>query len=396
MVKYKVILLLKKMKNYTLIILFLFFASRICLSTTNFVFIHHSVGENWLEQGELRTQLTGSGFNVHDITYGDSVPGIPVPGMQPNGDFTDVKDWYFWFHNFLDGVLEWECSSGEHNQIVMFKSCFPNSGIAEDGVAPGNPTNDNRTIWNYKAAYCSLTNIFAQHGNVLFIVVTAPPMRPGDGYRSDDGARARIFNNWLKKDFVDSYIDSTGLRNVVVFDLFDMLATAPTKPRGANALSPIYRTRDSHPNVKGSRLLTGAFMPYFRNAVDFWISGVNETSAPLKSVKVKMKISGKMLKLKANVDSFPIPPVSADIIINTNIVQHFNNFISHGKAYISKAVTAGGKKVMLKLINKREPVIILKLRDIDIPNGCLSFKIIIDNEKEYVIDILADTKGRFP
>jgi hypothetical protein len=384
------------MKKYTLIILFLFLAAGECLSTTNFVFIHHSVGENWLEQGGLRTQITSSGFNVHDITYGDDVPGVPVPGMQPNGDFTDIKDWYFWFHNFLDGVLEWECSPGEYNQIVMFKSCFPNSGITEEGVAPGNPTNDNRSMWNYKAAYCSLTNVFAQHSNVLFIAVTAPPMRPGDGYRSDEGARARVFNNWLKKDFVNSYIDSTGLRNVAVFDLFDILATASTKPRGANALSPMYRTRDSHPNVKGSRSATGAFMPYFRNAVNFWISGVNETSAPLKSVKVKIKISGKMLKLKANIDSLDDMPVSADILIKTNLVQHFDNFTSHGKCYISKAVSISGKKATLKIVNKREPVIILKLRDIDIPNGTIPLKVIINSEKVYVVDILTDAKGRFP
>ena len=384
------------MKKYTLIILFLVLTARICLSATNFVFIHHSVGENWLDQGELRTRLTASGFNVHDITYGDNVPGIPVPGMQPNGDFTDVKDWYFWFHNFLDGVLEWECSPGEYNQIVMFKSCFPNSGITEDGTAPGNPTNDNHTIWNHKAAYCSLTNAFAQHSNVLFIAVTAPPMRPGDGYRSDEGARARTFNNWLKKDYVDAYIDSTGLRNLAVFDLFDILATPSTKPRGANALSPNYRTRDSHPNVKGSRLLTGSFLPCFRNAVNFWNSGVRATNDLLRNVKSKIKISGKMLKLKANIEPFSGSPVTADIIINTDVVQHFGNFIPHGKAYTSKAVTVSGKKVIIKLINKREPLIILKLRDVDFPAGTIPLKIVLGNGNFYIVDLLADAKGKFP
>jgi len=398
MVKYEVILLLKKMKKYTLIILFIFLAAGECLSTTNFVFIHHSVGENWLEQGELKTQLTTLGFNVHDITYGDDVSGTPVPGMQPNGDFTDVKDWYFWFHNFLDGVLEWECSPGEYNQVVMFKSCFPNSGITEDGVAPGNPTNDNRSTWNYKAAYCSLTNVFAQHSNVLFIAVTAPPMRPGDGYRSDEGVRVRLFNNWLKKDFVDSYVEMTGLRNVAVFDLFDILSTASTKPRGANALFPAYRTRDSHPNAKGSRSATGAFIPYFRNVLEYWSIDKMATNSPLNKVKakVRIKVSKNMLKLKANIDSLDSKPISADVIIKANLVQHFDNFISHGKCYVSKAASVSGKKVTLKIVNKREPVIILKLRDIGIPSGTIPLKIIINNEKVYVVDILADAKGIFP
>jgi len=386
------------MKKYTLIVLYLFFASGICLSATNIVFIHHSVGENWLEQGELRTQLTTSGFNVHDITYGDDVPGTPVPGMQPNGDFTDVKDWYFWFHNFLDGVLEWECSSGEYNQVVMFKSCFPNSGITEEGIAPGNPTNDNHTIWNYKAAYCSLTNVFAQHSNVLFIAVTAPPMKPGDGYHPDEGARARTFNNWLKKDFVDAYVDSTGQRNLAVFDLFDILATASTKPRGANALFPAYRTRDSHPNTKGSRSATGVFMPYFRNILEYWLTGKKATNSPLNKVKakVKIKVSKNMMNLKANIDSLNDIPASADILIGTNIIQHFDNFISRGKCYISKEFYSNGKKAMLKLIKKREPVIILKSRNLNIPSGMVPLEIDFNNGREYFIDILPDAKGKYP
>ena len=67
------------MKTLTWLFCYFFLTVKICFATTNFVFIHHSVGENWLDQGELRTQLTASGFNVNDITYGDDVPGTPVP-----------------------------------------------------------------------------------------------------------------------------------------------------------------------------------------------------------------------------------------------------------------------------------------------------------------------------
>ncbi len=118
-------------------------------ASTNFLFIHHSVGYNWLYEGELLNYLTHTGFNVHDTDYGDIVPGTSDPNHNPIGDFTDVSDWYFWFHNHLNGILNWECISNSENKIVMFKSCYPNSAIYEIGSPPGNPTNENATTWNY-------------------------------------------------------------------------------------------------------------------------------------------------------------------------------------------------------------------------------------------------------
>jgi hypothetical protein len=383
------------MKNLFFILLF---AANYCFCATNFVFIHHSVGGNWLDDGDLKAQLTAKGINVHDITYGDDVPGTPVPGMQPNGDYTDVKDWYFWFHNFLGGVLEWECAAGESNQIVMFKSCYPNSEIGEEGAAPGDPTNDNHTVWNHKAAYCSLTNVFAEHPDVLFIAVTAPPVRPGDGYRSDEAARARAFNNWLKNDYVKAYVEATGLRNVAVFDLFDILATAATKPRGANALYPAYRTHDSHPNAKGSRSATGAFLPWFDNIMNYWATGALETNAALNKAKAKalVKVSKSMLKLKAKVSNIGGSPISAEVFIGANLIQRFDNFTTKGKSYISKSVTAAGGKALLKFINKREPVVILKLIGADISTGNVPLKLVLENGKIFVIELIPDAKGKYP
>ena len=384
------------MKKIYLKITAVLFAANLCFGATNLVFIHHSVGNNWLNDGELKTQLTAAGINVHEITYGDDVPGTHVPGMQPNGDFTDVKDWYFWFHNFLDGVLTWQCAPGESNKIVMFKSCYPNSEISEEGAAPGNPTNDNHTVWNHKAAYCSLTNVFAEHPEILFIVVAAPPVRPGDGYKSDEAARARAFNNWLKNDYTKAYFTATGLHNLVVFDLFDVLATAATKPRGANATYPAYRSHDSHPNVKGSRAATGAFLPWFRNALCYWGVGVRENNAPLNKVKAKINRAKKTLKLKAIIDELDGAPVSAGVVFNNFFVQNFDDFVLHGKTYVSKTTSAAGDKVIMKIINKREPTIILKLKGIDIPDGVIQFKILFNTDIFWVVDLMPGAKGKYP
>ena len=55
-------------------------------AATNFVFIHHSVGDIWLNDGQLNDRLTAAGFAVHDATYGDAVPGLPDPDHSPIGE----------------------------------------------------------------------------------------------------------------------------------------------------------------------------------------------------------------------------------------------------------------------------------------------------------------------
>jgi len=199
----------------------------------NFLFIHHSVGSNWLhsQQGQLRIALEDPAFNdyifeVHDATYGDDI-----------GDDTDVCDWYPKFQNQMDLVLKFDEHANiyytdpeEYNQIVMIKSCYPASDINELGDPPGDPTSSSKTIWNYRAAYRACGNVFAQYPNVLFVIVTAPPRnRNSSSYSVTRGTNACLFNEWMVDHFVDEYRSNTGMDNVVVFDLFGDVLAEPTE-----------------------------------------------------------------------------------------------------------------------------------------------------------------------
>jgi hypothetical protein len=358
-------------------------------AATNFVFVHHSVGENWLLEGDLHAALSSAGFAVHDTNYGDDVPGTSP--FTPIGDFTDVCHWYWWFNHHYDSLRAWECPSGEYNRIVMFKSCYPNSALYEEGAPPGDPTNDNQTTWNYKAAYLSLTGVFEYYCATLFIPVTAPPMRKGDGYDPDAARRYRAFTTWLTGDYVRDYEAATHMRNVVPFDLFDILATAPTVPRGANALHRTYQTRDSHPNAKGSRMATGAFLPFLRNVMHYRETGVYATNAPLKLVKAKLKTPKRLLKLKANVDDLNGTPGTTTVMIGSNVVQTFGVTLWQSKGATHKAKAAN--KAQIKLQNKREPRITLKLL---LPAAAGPLKIDLGNGAVFVVDLLFDAQGRFP
>lgn len=254
------------------------------------VFIHHSCGENWLNSG-LHDALLAKKYidERNDITYGVGVPvdaGRPASLGDVAGELTDMHHWVLWFNDYLTGVLTHGSANGV-NRIVVFKSCFPNSHVDDNGTEPGNPFSDWKTLANYKAVYrhpagpgnrfehdgqtyLALEDVFAKHPDTLFVAITAPP----ECWQDSDaaiGARARAFNEWLTNEWLPVYRERTGLHNVAVYDWFDVLACPKSDRAHANQLRGDYGggSGDSHPNnaanVHSTRLFT-AFLDDAWNA----------------------------------------------------------------------------------------------------------------------------------
>ncbi|MCJ7737689.1 MAG: hypothetical protein MUQ10_10315 [Anaerolineae bacterium] len=237
------------------------------------VFIHHSSGEQWLVHS-LNDALVAKDYidERNDITYDDVVPsdtGQPSSLGSISGDNTDMNHWILWFNDYLENVKGWGTANG-YNQIIMFKSCYPESNVSSDGTEPGDPFSSSRTLANYRAVYrhpdgpghtysnsgyeyLPLENIFAANPNILFIPVTAAPLHyEPDATTDDNAARAREFNNWLKNEWLTSYNAAhPGLHNVAVFDWFNLLAYPDTHPDHPNRLKFEYggSTGNSHPNA---------------------------------------------------------------------------------------------------------------------------------------------------
>jgi len=241
-----------------------------------FLFIHHSVGGNWLSSnsGGLRDALEDPAqndflFEVHDATYGDTI-----------GDDTDVCHWYPKFQNQMNLVLKFDSSPDHYytdpkvlNRVVLFKTCYTGSDISEEGTPPGDPTSTDKTLWNYMAAYVACAQVFAQYPHILFVAVTAPPRnRDSSAYSVERGLYAWEFNQWFRNDYVASYRLSTGLNNLAVFDWFSILAEPKTDPAAPGALKEIYSNggTDSHPNAAGGQAGTAAFIPWFNNVMHEW------------------------------------------------------------------------------------------------------------------------------
>jgi hypothetical protein len=267
------------------------------------IFIHHSCGSNWLSDsnGGLGIALRDNNYFVSDTNYGWGPDSI--------GSSTDIGYWWLWFRGpdstkYLDALYaenEQHSSysrmstdiSGE-NEIIMFKSCYPNSalkGNVDDPVPPidSNPLRGQscgsryHTVANAKGIYIDILEYFKTRPDKQFIVVTAPPLTD-DTYADN----ARAFNNWLVKEWLTDYT----VGNVFVFDFYNVLTTnggdSNTNDAGletgnhhrwwneaiqhktdgdndANSNVLEYPTGDNHPSKAGNEKATTEFVPLLNN-----------------------------------------------------------------------------------------------------------------------------------
>ncbi|MDP8217318.1 MAG: discoidin domain-containing protein [Candidatus Theseobacter exili] len=268
------------------------------------VFIHHSCGSNWLSNSLNAALLAKSYINErNDITYGTPVSpdsGRPDSLGGAAGDSTNINHWILWFNDYLSRVKQHGCADGQ-NRIIMFKSCYPISNISSAGTEPGNPFSGSQTIANYRSVfrhpdgsgnnysdngyqYKPLEDIFAENPDTLFIVVTAPPRHygPSDATNDTQAHNARVFNNWLKNTWLNSYNTSNpDAKNVSVFDWFDFLSYSDDHASHPNRLKQAYggNSGDSHPNSTANSESTGFFATNQNNFLDtVWNEFVSEMS----------------------------------------------------------------------------------------------------------------------
>ena len=195
---------------------------------TNLVFIHHSCGENWLNDG-LSKELNDKGYHVADICY----------GWREYGDHTDTSDWPMWF---TDEVMELVCQelgamtaqnslppAEGGNTVIMFKSCFPCSDA-------GDSIEDEQELYNGLLPY------FMSRPDRMFILVTPPPM-----IKIEYPAKTRELCNWLT-DRETGWLVGLVTGNVFVFDFYNVLTHPDAHHRMENG-------REIHVWVRGSDTL---------------------------------------------------------------------------------------------------------------------------------------------
>ena len=245
------------------------------------IFIHHSCGENWLtdDHGGLGLAMGENNYFVSDTNYGWGPDSI--------GDRTDITNWPEWFTGPDSGRIlaalysesgqnSWYTRNlpdpGGENQIIMFKSCFPNSNLEGSPNDPPTRGGDWLSVGNAKAIYNELLGYFATRPDKLFIAVTAPPVQD-----PTFSANARAFNTWLVTEWLDGYQGS----NVAVFDFYNLLTGPDNHHRlrdgaveyitGQGGDTLYYPTNgDDHPSRTGNRKATEEFVPLLNYYVQRW------------------------------------------------------------------------------------------------------------------------------
>lgn len=258
-------------------------------SAVRLIFIHHSTGENWLNDnnGGLGRALQQYNYYPSDTNYGWGPDAI--------GDRTDIPNWLEWFRsdqtstimqavyteNEVHSPFERTLAdpSGE-NQIVMFKSCFPNSALDGNPNDPPTPGTD-LNVRNAKYVYNEILKYFKTRPDRLFVVITAPPLSDGT-----HAANARAFNNWLVNDWLKE--NNYTQPNVAVFDFYNIL-TGPDnhhsyvndriEHRIANDRNTsYYPSEDDHPNQAGNKKATQDFIPMLNIFYNRW-----QASGPIQA-----------------------------------------------------------------------------------------------------------------
>ena len=274
--------------------------------TVKLIFIHHSTGQNWLadDNGGLGIALKSNNYFVSDTNYGWGPDGI--------GDHTDTGDWWTWFRGSKSSTYmhalynefgqnasytrrSSDPDSSRENEIIMFKSCFPNSAIdgkptdsANGGSNPLRGSSDPKTVANVKGIYNDILTYFAAHQDKLFVLIVPPPLAK-EATTPAQAANARAVANWLVNKWLANYPN----KNVAVFDFYSVL-TSNGGSAGKNDLGKAsgnhdrwwngrvqhsttvssnylaYPTGDSHPSQAGNRKATAEYVPLLNYYYHRW------------------------------------------------------------------------------------------------------------------------------
>jgi hypothetical protein len=293
------------------------------------IFIHHSTGGNWLADPNEAQPYGGLGRALRDNNYYVSATNY---GWGPDaiGDRTDIPNWPEWFTGPASAAImravyteadqnvgdfgAWArlaADPGGENEIIMFKSCFPNSDLAGNPDDPplAAPTEE-YSVANAKAVYNDILTYFATRQDKLFIVITAPPLQESET-APDRAANARAFNYWLVHDWLADYPHA----NVAVFDYHNVL-TGPDNHHWWNGREierlqatddnyAAYPSGDSHPSTAGHQKATQEFIPLLNIWYHRWKEGA---AAPAPTVPATPPAAQATATRPAAPTSTPAPP----------------------------------------------------------------------------------------
>jgi len=214
---------------------------------TSIIFLHHSTG-GVIWNGGVATAITtynavhNKEYSITELAY----PDAPYPWANYPYDY-----WHLWVEDggraTAEGVATLASFTSSYN-VVVFKHCFPVSGIGPDS---GNPdiSSESKTIENYKLQYEGLKTRLHEFPNNRFVIWTGAAL-VASASTAESGQRARRFFTWVKDEW-----DEPG-DNIFVWDFYEL------ETQGDNFLLDRLSagSGNSHPNSTFARVVAPDFV----------------------------------------------------------------------------------------------------------------------------------------
>jgi len=224
---------------------------------TNIFFLHHSVGQHLIDEGHVRQLFQNAGYDFWDQGYNQDEGQRDPQGNRlefvyyvPH-DNTDIDGYQIIFTQPTFGLPFNTFSGLLQHEVIIFKSCFPNSHI----ISPDQLEQD-------KEWYLDMRATFENYPEKVFIILTQPPLNPAET-NPEAALRARELTAWLTS---DEFLN--GHSNLFVFDFFDLLAENDFTSIDANMLRREYRNgSDSHPNQLANETIGPLFVDFVLKSI---------------------------------------------------------------------------------------------------------------------------------
>ncbi|MDD5065720.1 MAG: hypothetical protein PHF84_01610, partial [bacterium] len=163
------------------------------------------------------------------IMFKPCYPGSAVSGYDTKYDATTGNNGY---GNVISGTPYADNST--NNFLYLNSTASVDTAYGTDKWSQGTWNSAGSSLAQLKCAYRGMLNIFAQHPDILFIALSAPPMK---SLTLSQASNNRRLAQWFREDWLHQY-DPTGkdkfqdypLNNVVPFDFENSIGRTANDP----------------------------------------------------------------------------------------------------------------------------------------------------------------------